>query len=334
MPSGPQQNPEPDQSLAPRAGNEATECPARLVRAASPAGSDPAGAAPFLSLVLATCGRAESLGILLESLRTQAERSFELIVVDQNPDDRICPHLSRAREAGISVRRLRQDVANLSLARNAGLAAARGEFVAFPDDDCWYEDDTIAQVRAGLDSAPGCDGAIARWVEVSPQASLPGRLNLDECRRFRGGDASSITLFLRLATVRSVGGFDTRFGIGRWYGAGEETDLVLRLLAAGADLHTLPAARVRHAPPQGNGTVSLARWQARRRRERAVGALYAKHRLPLRVVVRGLLAPPATGMFSSAPGSRLGHFALGLAATLGRLEGLAHWILRGGRQRT
>lgn len=284
---------------------------------------------PFFSLILATFGRAEEIRVLLDSLRRQDLRSFELIVVDQNPDDRICPFLERARAGSIEAIRLRQDSPNLSQARNAGLRSARGQFVGFPDDDCWYEPETLSRVHEFLASDPTVDGIVARWVDVTsdPDTLAPSRLSLDEWRRFRGGDASSITLFLRRDKVEAIGGFDTRFGVGRWYGAGEETDLLLRLLAAGADIRMLPAARVRHAAPRPSGSLSLGQWQAKRRRERAVGALYAKHRLSPLIVARGLLAPPAMGLLPATHGSPLKGFALGLASTLGRLEGLLRWVV-------
>jgi len=289
---------------------------------------------PFFSLILATYGRTDELHVFLDSLQLQRNRSFELIVVDQNPDDRIRAFLEHARAGSVEAIWIRQDCPNLSLARNAGLEAADGEFVGFPDDDCWYEPDTLLRIQDFVASAKEVDGIVARWVDVTPgPGDETARLSLDDWRRFRGGDASSIALFLRRSTLKSIGGFDPRFGVGRWYGAGEETDLVLRLLADGADIRVLPAARVRHAPPRLARIHSFAEWQEKRRRERGVGALYAKHRLSPFVVARGLLAPLMTGLRPRSPVSPLMGFVVGLASTLGRLEGILHWILFEGTRR-
>lgn len=89
-----------------------------------------------VSLVLATVDRVDAPMVLVESLAGQVERRFELIVVDQNPDERLGPVIARARAAGIEVLHLRQAVPNLALARNTGIEAARGEWIGFPDDDC------------------------------------------------------------------------------------------------------------------------------------------------------------------------------------------------------
>jgi hypothetical protein len=64
--------------------------------------------------------------------------------------------------------------------------------------------------------------------------------------------------------------------------------------------------------------------RAKRLRERGVGAMYAKHRLSPRVVLRGLLAPTLLGLASATP---FKGFCYGIAATAGRIEGLVRWTL-------
>jgi hypothetical protein len=144
-------------------------------------------------------------------------------------------------------------------------------------------------------------------------------------RRFRGGNLASITLFLRTEAVRAAGGFDVEIGVGRWYGAGEETDLVLSLLARGCRMKRAPDVIVHH--PRGPAaTPALATaWRQERARSRGTGALYAKHRLPPWVIARGLVAPLA-----ARPGPAL---AVGTAQTIGRLEGLVGWHLGAPRRR-
>lgn len=285
---------------------------------------------PFFSLVLATYGRTDQLGAMLDSLRTQLERSFEVLVVDQNPDDRIAPFLHRLDDLGVRVARIRMPEANLSAARNLGVASACGECVAFPDDDCWYEPEALARTRSALEAEPDLDGVVARWVEATPAdtGNVSRMLTLDAWRRFRGGDASSIALFLRRRAVVQLGGFDPRVGVGRWYGAGEETDLLLRMLAAGARIRTVPNARVRHRAPVGPSSFSFDQWQGKRSRERGVGALYAKHRLSPIIVMRGLVAPVVSGFRRRESVSRLAGVLYGVAAMLGRIEGMTRWLRR------
>lgn len=50
---------------------------------------------PFISLVLATVGRCDQLGRLVDSLALQSFNDFELVVVDQNLDQRIESQVQR-----------------------------------------------------------------------------------------------------------------------------------------------------------------------------------------------------------------------------------------------
>lgn len=284
------------------------------------------GPAPLISLVLATAGRCDALQPLLRSLLAQTERRFELVVVDQNRDDRLQAPLQALVAGGVAVQHLRQPERNLSRARNCGLQAARAALVAFPDDDAWYEPDTLQHAVQQLQVYPADDGLIARWVEIEPPAAArQGRADLAQWRQFRGPPASSITLFLRTEAVRRWGGFDEDLGVGRWYGAGEETDLLLRALAAGAGLRHVDTVRVRHAAPTGTAPP----WSTAVQRARGTGALYAKHRLPAWVVVRGLVSPP---LLSLANHGRALPWRHALALSVGRAQGLLGWWL--GRHRT
>lgn len=279
--------------------------------------------APLFTLVLATYGRSDVLGPMLASLANQSWLGFELIVVDQNVDDRVVPMLEPVRRAGIPVTHLKASAPNLSAARNTGIDAATGQWVAFPDDDCWYEQDCLARVAEAIGSMPDVDGWVVDWVEATGgEVSDAAPLAAASFRAFRGGDASSITLFLRTETVREVAGFDVRIGVGRYYGAGEETDLMIRLLDQGAVVRRLAQARVHHHHSTERPDLSRAALRAVLKRERGVGALYAKHRLAARVIVRGLLAPLVRGVTSRRPL----HGLLFAAATVaGRIDGMYRW---------
>ena len=274
---------------------------------------------PMFSLIVATYGRAEVLAPLVASLGSQAYRSFEVIVADQNSDDRVLPLIEPLRAAGQLGAHLRLPEPNLSAARNAGLAVARGQYAVFPDDDCWYEPDTLAEAAAYLEASPELDGLAARWPEspLEPGDLASGPISPHAIRMFRGGNVASITLVLKRDAVLSVGGFDERIGVGRWYGSGEETDLVLALIARGYRIAHAPNVIVHHAV--ANGSRRDTRFHQERVRARGTGALYAKHRLPAWVIARGLLAP-----MLARPGPDL---AAGAARALGRLEGLVRWHL-------
>lgn len=282
---------------------------------------------PSFSLVLATVGRTSELDRLFDSLAAQSCVDFEVIVVDQNTDERLAPHIDRARRLGLDIITRQLQPANLAAARNVGIKAARGDWVCFPDDDCWYEPDTLAMVLAASRQNPDLQGLVACWVE---QAAACGtategsdrKLNLAAWRAFRGGNASSISLFLSRRLVDRLGDFDDRLGVGQWYGAGEETDYLLRALAAGAELANCPSAFVHHA----FSLQPITDWRIAcghaRRRARGTGALYAKHRLSPYVILRGCTAPIALPLLR---GEGFKGLARGLATVFGRIEGFSCW---------
>lgn len=280
--------------------------------------------APMFSLILATYGRVDEIGRLLDSLLAQSCRDFELIVADQNPDDRVLPYVERARQAGWAVLHLRLTRPNLSAARNAGIAVARGDWIALPDDDCWYEPDTLARVRDHVQAMPGLDGVVAQWVEQTHKVdpALDSPLRLDAWRRFKGSDASSITLFLRTSLARQVGGFDERLGVGQWFGAGEETDFLLTLLGRGARIERLAQAHVHHAFGARKAVSLRGEWRFSLSRARSWGALCRKHRLGGWVMLRGLIGP--MGWLLLRPNGLVG-IVQSVAATVGRFQGLLCW---------
>ena len=281
----------------------------------------------YLSLVLATYGRSDLIGRFIEYLSVQTCKNFELIVVDQNADDRVLPYIEQARCAGIAVSHYLMEKPNLSAARNLGIAHATGDVIAFPDDDCWYEPQVVDRVLTAFAANPNWQGVVADWVEVSKvrgKILSDSILCADKWRRYRDGDASSITLFFRTDLLKRVGGFDNRLGIGQWFGAGEETDLILTTLATGALLVRRPDIRVHHKFEPAASWPFALHWRSTLRRARGTGALYVKHRLPWRVVIRGFLAPPFVALRQRVG---INGFALAMTISVGRIQGALTWLV-------
>ena len=82
------------------------------------------------SLVLATVGRTDELRRFLAHLDTQTHREFELVVVDQNKDERLKPILEPYR-GKFPILHLPSEQ-GLSRARNVGIEHARGDVIGFP----------------------------------------------------------------------------------------------------------------------------------------------------------------------------------------------------------
>jgi glycosyltransferase involved in cell wall biosynthesis len=105
-------------------------------------------AAKLVSVVIPTFGRAEQLASALASVAAQTHRAVEVVVVDDGSaaDDaaEIAEHVARN-----GARLIRQENRGPAVARNAGWAAARGEYVAFLDsDDLFLPGKLAIQLRA------------------------------------------------------------------------------------------------------------------------------------------------------------------------------------------
>ncbi len=276
-----------------------------------------------LSLVMATIGRAEEIRINFNSLAAQTDRRFEVIVVDQNPDDRLAPIVAEGRAKGLVIEHFRQKEPNLSLARNLGISQARYDIIGFPDDDCWYEPNVVEKVLDTFTHTNDCCAVVARWHEQEPGGRQAHTLSEHEWRRFRAAPASSISLFLKAESLKMHGGFDIRFGVAQWFGAGEETDLVLSLLSDGKAMLYRPEIIVHHPyGPRKYPSWKLAVRDARRR-SRGTGALYAKHQLSPYVILRGFVAPVVMPLMKPL---NIRGVAVGFSTAVGRIEGYFKWI--------
>ncbi|MCU0983552.1 MAG: glycosyltransferase family 2 protein [Acetobacteraceae bacterium] len=183
------------------------------------------------SLVVATKGRSTEVGALLETVLAQGPVTAEVIVVDQNGDDRLVPVLAPYAPR-LPLTHLRSSIANANNARNLGLRHARGEIVCFPDDDCLLP----AGVLARADAAFAADASLA--VLTGPAASPEGGLGSGRWREESGAitlanvwtSVIEFNLFLRREVALALGGFDEALGPGTRFGSAEGNDLVARAI--------------------------------------------------------------------------------------------------------
>jgi glycosyltransferase involved in cell wall biosynthesis len=183
---------------------------------------------PRFSLVIATLGRTADLALLLESIYRQQRRDVEIVVADQNEDDRVSRLLEQA-PAEIRIVHLRLSQQNVSAARNAGMEVATGEILAFPDDDCWYPASLLQQVDAWFESHP--EYAVLAVGAVDDAGLRSGNRWLQNACDIRPFNALRTTfcssLFIAAPSCRRSIRFDPALA------RGEETDFILRLLASG-----------------------------------------------------------------------------------------------------
>ncbi len=202
---------------------------------------------PTISLVCSTIGRPGPLAALLRSVASSdlAER-VEFVLVDQSADQQSTAVLNDYPLQGAKV--AATSGRGLSVGRNVGVALAKGTVLAFPDDNCSYPPHTFRQVLDMFDRCPDISGLSGMQVDAAGRPSMLRWLGhpTDITRRNFVRTAISSTLFLRRSALPSAAPFDEGVGVGSpgWRGAGEESDLVLRLLAGGHRMAYRPDIRV------------------------------------------------------------------------------------------
>lgn len=221
---------------------------------------------PFVSVVIATRGRAHLLETCLEALLKSRYGAFEVIVVDNSPDDPATRDLVE-RWGDARLRHTPEPQTGISIARNRGLASARGELVAFIDDDVRVDAGWLRAIALAFSAVGGVQCVTTLIVPLALDTSA--QLLLEEfggygkgfTRRiydledYRDADplypysagifGSGASMAFRTATLRELGGFDTRLSVG-----GEDLDLFLAVVLGGARLVYEPAAIAWHQHPR------------------------------------------------------------------------------------
>jgi GT2 family glycosyltransferase len=229
-----------------------------------------------VSVIVCTRERPQLLHDTIESILAGETKPTEIIIVDQS--GRADPELEHHAEEGL--RYLWTRGRGLTRARNLGITSARGQIIAFSDDDVrvhtgWLSalvdaigEEDERRVAAGqvIPGSPERRGAFttSSYVDSVP-ATYTGRIERDP---LGGGN---------MAMYRSgfdlVGLFDERLGPGTRYPAAEDNDFGLRLLEAGFCIVYAPEAIVYHRAWRSRWWYPLVRW----RYGRGKGGFYGKH---------------------------------------------------------
>src|SRR5262245_28004345 len=105
----------------------------------------------------------------MESILRQTLSSIELLVIDDGSTDGTAAIAEELAAGDSRVRVLHRAHEGLSPALNAGIAAARGEYVARMDADDVSVPDRLQKQVAFLDAHPACV-AVGGWIEVVDEA--------------------------------------------------------------------------------------------------------------------------------------------------------------------
>ncbi len=214
-------------------------------------------APPRVSVVVPTNRLSPYLAEGLASVRAQTFADWEVVVVGDGVADR-GPLDATVRDAlgGTRFRILHTPPRGTSVARNTGTGAARGDLVAYLDDDDVWHPERLARQVAVLDADPtatacSCDGWVidadgTRLAEGWPLTRgtrldlLSGRVDIPRI----------VTVLFRRRELQSIGGFHPSFRIG------QDNELTLRAVRLGRFV-AVPEALVGYRRHPGGVTARL-----------------------------------------------------------------------------
>ena len=197
-----------------------------------------------ISLIICTRNRAEPLSRCLAAVAAIVHDDYwELVVVDNgSTDGTLAVIRSFAKIQDLHVVAVSQPVPGLSNARNAGVAAARGDLILFTDDDCYVAPNHLDAARAAFaDPAIGFvtgrvrlfdpDDALVTINESTVPERFPARAFLATGLVKGANLGFRRTALDRIAPAGQV--FDPLLGAGARFPAGEDSDAAQRVALAG-----------------------------------------------------------------------------------------------------
>jgi len=226
----------------------------------------------FISVVICTLNRPFFLKKCIDSILSNRYKNYEIIVVGQGIDETPKKVIAENFGGNARIQYMHTDIVGLSHARNVGCNSAKGEVIAFIDDDAvattnWLQG--YAEAFQNIDPIPAIVGGMIEpvWETAKPlwyptdRQFLLGIYNIgDTIQPFPETDLPIGANFAILkSVVEEIGGFDTEVGFDSSRKnsmiAGEDSLIGLKVRAANYPLYYQPKAKVFHHV----STVKLSR---------------------------------------------------------------------------
>lgn len=194
---------------------------------------------PRVSVVIPAYNAEATIDETLATVQAQTHRSIEVILVDDGSRDDTVAIAERRRASDPRIRILQQANGGVAQARNAGMAAAQGDWIATLDaDDLWHPRKLEAQLAAAA-CHRGTDFVYCWSRHIDPESRAFADLGSPHftgrifeqllCRNFM---TNASVVILRREMVDRIGGFDASLQAAGAQGA-EDLDFYLRLAAVG-----------------------------------------------------------------------------------------------------
>jgi glycosyltransferase involved in cell wall biosynthesis len=224
----------------------------------------------FISVVLCTRNRAASFRRTLESLfcpNNLATSDWELLAVESSSDQTIEICREFQERFPKHFRFVTEKKIGKSHALNTAIAEARGDILAFTDDDVLFSPAYIEGIRnvfadPTVDAVQGrvlldCEGGWPSWLDDA-YAGMADFRDCGDAVIDLDGTLFGVNMVVRAEVFRKVGGFSPELGPGG-IGVWEDTEISLRMRKINCRLLYAPEVLVRHQWARGRLTKSFLR---------------------------------------------------------------------------
>lgn len=269
---------------------------------------------PFISAVVATLNRTTELERFFDSVLLNRQADIELIIVDQNRDFLIDGLINKYMPK-LNIVHVKMEEANQSKARNYGATLAKGRVLCFPDDDCWFENNSLHQVMQYFATGNAADMLIIHWKQNPVQGIPSGSLTPKFIYSFKAVGYATYVMFFKREKFEELGGFMQTIGIGKYIGGGEDSELLFRAAKENFSIYYDSKIGVNHLYI----AVYIRDMPTIRARQRAMGLMYYQYPVSAFVIFKGMISP-FIKMITAPGADRKKHYNAGV----GRLQGFIH----------
>ena len=208
---------------------------------------------PRVSVLIGTWGRGATVAPAVASVLSSDHPSFELVVVDQNDDDTTGAALDPFR-ADPRLIYQKSKTKGSGRARNAAVALARGDYLAFTDDDCtvppeWLQ--TIEKIfddneRVGVVFCNVIAGEFDKAAGFIPDYVREGDALVSNMRQKCRARGIGAGMAVRRTALVDVGGFDNLLGPGARFPGYVDGDVAVRSVLRGWQIYETDRVAVIH----------------------------------------------------------------------------------------
>ncbi len=209
---------------------------------------------PQVSVIIPAYNGSRYIQQAIESVLTQTYQNWELIIIDDGSTDNT---RQIVQQYGDQLRYFYQENQGVAAARNRGILEAKGEFIAFLDQDDWFLADKLAAQVAGFDAQPSLGIVHSGWQIVNQTGaaiydmelwhSLPD-LSLADWLLWKPVFLGA--MMFRRSWLEFAGGFNCR------YHQAPDVDLVLRLAVMGCESVWVNQKTVFYRQHQDNASLN------------------------------------------------------------------------------